>query len=379
MKTTFNRSFFLGLIACVVLLGAAVHGLHAFQVSRQSRFLLEQAQRAEKDQQYETAIKRFQQYVKLAPEDVAAQAEYGLLLADRGDLRDAAIMLEKVLRAEPDRDAARRRLVKVEMRIGRASDAKAHLDVLLAKSPHDAVLRDEMGICQATQGDFDPALASFKESVARDPHQVETYVQLAQLLRQLKRPDEADAWIKKLVAANPKSAPAHLFAGRYLAGTNRTKQAGEQADEALKLAPKDADVLLLAFQVAIAEESKKPAPRSNTTGSDTAGSDTTGSDTTGSDKPRSDKPGTGTARDEKPSAEKALAAAKARYAKAGYPKAGDFAQRRSTPPPRARPAIWPWPASNCSRRIPAKRSPAWKKGRNRRPRPIRICSGNWAG
>ena len=82
MKTIVNRRFLIGLIIGLFLLGAAVHGLHAFQVNRQSGFLLEEAHRAQQEKHFELAINRFQQYTKLAPEDVDARAEFGTLLAD---------------------------------------------------------------------------------------------------------------------------------------------------------------------------------------------------------------------------------------------------------------------------------------------------------
>jgi cellulose synthase operon protein C len=253
MRTTINRFFLLGLIACVVLLAAAVHGLHAFQISRQSSFLLDQAHRALKEQQFGPAVNYFQQYTKLAPQDFDAQGELGLLLADLHAPQAAAFTLEKVLRSQPDRDDLRRRLVTLEMEIERASDAEAHLERLLAKLPNDAALWDLLGTCQAVRGEFGPASVSLQKSLGRNSRQVDTYAHLADVLRQLKRPDEADACMEKMVRANPESARAHLLDGRYLAGIGREKEAWEQTEKALELSPKETDALLLAAQLASAK------------------------------------------------------------------------------------------------------------------------------
>ncbi len=253
MKTTVDRRFLIGLFIGAVILGAAVHVLHAVQINRQSRFLLEEARRAQKAEQVEVAASRFQQYVKLVPDDIDAQAEFGQFLTDHHAAREAAVVLENLLRAVPDRDDLRRRLVTGEMSIGRWTDAKAHLQRLLAKLPGDAALWDLLGTCQAADGEFGLAAESLQKSVGRDPHQADAYEHLAEVLRRLDRSAEADAWMEKLVRANPEAARAHLLAGRYLAEIGREQEARQQSQKALELAPKDSDVLLLASRLAAAK------------------------------------------------------------------------------------------------------------------------------
>ena len=102
MHVTVNRRFLIGLIATVIVSGAAIHGLHAVQINRQSGFLLENAHRAIKERQFEQAVNYFQKYVTLVPADMSAQAEFGLLMADQHMSQAAASTLEKVLRNEPD-------------------------------------------------------------------------------------------------------------------------------------------------------------------------------------------------------------------------------------------------------------------------------------
>jgi tetratricopeptide (TPR) repeat protein len=253
MKTVINRRFLIGLIVCSLLFGAAIHGLHAIQISRQSSFLLEEAHRAQTEKQFELALNRFQQYTKLAPDDNDALAEFGLLLADRHAAKAAAFTLEKVLRAQPNRHDVRRRLAMVEMGIGQWGDAKVHLELLKAKLPGDPEVRDLLGVCQAAGGDYGAAAVSLRESIDRNPSRIDTYAHLAEVKRQLKLPDEADTWMGKLVSANPKSGRAHLLAGRYLAGIGRDEQAREETEKALELAPDDTEALLLAAALASAK------------------------------------------------------------------------------------------------------------------------------
>src|SRR5215471_4756429 len=103
MKTVLNYRFLIIFVTSVVLCSAAVHGLHAYRVSRQGRFLLDEARRAKQEHQSDRAVNYYQQYTKLTPQDNDAQAELGQLLADIGSLRAAVFTLEKVLRDQPDR------------------------------------------------------------------------------------------------------------------------------------------------------------------------------------------------------------------------------------------------------------------------------------
>ena len=122
---------------------------------------------AQKAEQLELAASRFQQYIKLVPEDSGAQVEYAQFLADHNAARDAAVILENVLRAEPNRDDLRRRLVVLEMGIGRWTDARAHLSRLLANPPGDAALWDLLGTCQAADGELGSAADSLQKSISR--------------------------------------------------------------------------------------------------------------------------------------------------------------------------------------------------------------------
>ena len=250
MRTTVNRIFLLGFIACVALLAVAVHGLHAVQVNRQSRFLLDEAHQALKEKQFELALNRFQLYTKLAPQDVDAQAEYGLLLADLHSPQAAAFMLEKVLRSQPDRNDIRRRVVDVETELGRWRDAHDHLkEHLLKAMPEDGSLWDLLGTCQAGLGDFPAAQKSFKASIDRTPKQIDAYLHLAEIERYRlypPQPQDADINMESLVEANPKSARAHALYGQYLKSLGRRRLAGEQAEATLKLDPKNVEGLLLA-------------------------------------------------------------------------------------------------------------------------------------
>jgi cellulose synthase operon protein C len=262
------------LFAIVVVFGVGVFFLHGFQVKKNATFFLNEARKSQevaakaaKDGNIELdmkeskrAIDYFGWYVTLMPKDIDAAEEYANLLADKACQGDAIVSmqlfngalnrLEELVRLSPNRSDARRRLVKMYLQKGRFKDAKQHLEqYLLPNSPNDPELLEQLGQCQAATGESKLAVDSFKKAISLKKTQLTSYAQLASLLRyRFQRPDEADALMEKLVRSNPKSHKAYLLRAIYLIDpkVGQSERAIDDIEEALKLAPDDAAVLLFA-------------------------------------------------------------------------------------------------------------------------------------
>jgi cellulose synthase operon protein C len=271
----FNVRFAAILLVVVVFFGAGVFLLHGFQVRRSANFFRDEAKNAQerakaaksdKDVEAEKqankeALECLNWYVQLTPTDADAMEQLGTMLSEKSCLDNEVLdartfsaaldWLNKAVRLEPDRSSARRKLAKMSMmlRWSRFQDAEPHLRVLLKESPKDADLLEQMGQCMAGLGRYKEARESLEKSIVANPLQVTAYRQLAGVLRvRLDKPEEADGCMEKLVKANPKSSKAHYYRSQYLAAPEigKTDEAVSEAMEALKLAPKDADILLLA-------------------------------------------------------------------------------------------------------------------------------------
>jgi tetratricopeptide (TPR) repeat protein len=243
-----NLRFLLASLLGFVLLGVAIYFLHAFQLHRQGAFMLARARQAKDEKRFESALRDYQSYLQMAPKDAEAQAESGLLMADLGMKWPASCFLESALRFVPQREDLRKRLVQLDIELGRYGDAREHLKVLLASTPTDDILWEQLGICQAGGGDDRAAVESFQKAIDLDPTHCETYASLAAVLRRLDRPQEADSWMEKLVAKNPESPQAHSLRAKYLRAQTTAQQeaALQEAEKAVALAPEDFDALLLA-------------------------------------------------------------------------------------------------------------------------------------
>ena len=251
MKTINVR--FLGLLSLgIVTLAVGIYFLHGFQVRANANVFLNMAKKAVESGERREAIRNLHRYLGLAPKDVDALADLGMLLADVSAHRRAHSVLEEVLRRDANRTEVRRRLVTVAIELGRFRDARVHLEKLLREAPSDPVLLAQLGRCQAAAGEYAQAVKSYEDAIQSKPDQVEAYSRLADVFRNaLEQPDEADRWMQQMVKANPGSAEAHLRWGRHLKATDRLEEAARAASQALELAPEDADALVLAVQCAI--------------------------------------------------------------------------------------------------------------------------------
>src|SRR5262245_38502655 len=144
MRKKFNVKFFAVLVGVIVLLAAAVHYLHGFQVKRNAKTFLEQAREAKENRRFYQACELYSSYLSYYPDKAETLVEYGELL-DELSVRDpkmrsrAYAVLDKALRLNRDADKeTRRRTAKLAMSLGLFSEAKDHWTALLAIDPADA-------------------------------------------------------------------------------------------------------------------------------------------------------------------------------------------------------------------------------------------------
>ncbi len=256
MKRRLNARFLVCLLVPVALLGGGVHVLHGYQVRRNARDLLWQANWAEEHGRPGPAAKYLGLYLGFVPSDTDALAKWGQILhklaASREEQLRAFLVLEQVLRREPGRHELRRQQAARAMELERFTDAREHLERLLKETaPDDGQLEQLLGRCHEAAKDFDKAAEWLTAAVRHAPHHVEAYVGLADVLRRrLNQPKRADEVMDALVAANPKAFRAFLARGLYWQEHGAPERARADVSRARDLAPEHADVLLAAADLA---------------------------------------------------------------------------------------------------------------------------------
>ena len=145
----------------------------------------------------------------------------------------------------------RRRLASLYLEAGQFDDALQHLKYLQDALPEDAEVAEMVGRCHEGRGQYSLAAADYRSALKHEPGRVDSALRLARLLRdRLSRAPEAERFLADLVQADPKSYQARLARAQFLQeGTpseDALKAARADMDEALRLAPNKADVLLAA-------------------------------------------------------------------------------------------------------------------------------------
>lgn len=236
MRYTIRWRYVLKLAAVLVAAGVGVFFLNRWQVGRQHGAFLRQADRAKADGDAEAEVKLLDRYLKARPDDVDARERLGRLVVAAAksprEVVDGYLLVDDALRRDPGRDDLRRFAVETATRVGLIPEALGHLDELLRQHPGDADLEFQAARCAATLGRYQEAADRFGRAAAARPGLLDAHLARAALLRgQLSRPDEADAVVAKMLAANPQDHRAPLMAIEYWAslGGDRGRPAAAAA------------------------------------------------------------------------------------------------------------------------------------------------------
>jgi cellulose synthase operon protein C len=276
MRRMLNLRFAAGLLALLATFGTVVHLLHGYQVKRNAGAILEQARRAREEGRDGQAAEYLGDYLRYMPADNDALAEYAQLLNKLAKSRKARLraylVLDKVLRLQPERLDICRRLAELAMTFGRFHDAEEYLLRLRQQPPKDAEIEELLGRCQQARGNFRDAGKSFENAIKLSSDRIDSYLALAYLFHDhagdIKQKGEKLDGNKKaaeilaaLIAANKNSYKAYLGRAQYLRRTAPPEtlpevlaQAETDLAEARRLAPDEADLFLTSAEFAQARQ-----------------------------------------------------------------------------------------------------------------------------
>lgn len=283
-----NYTLLIGLVVGTLVCSGAIYGIHKFQTSRQSGWLLSEAEKSNAEKSYREAIRNYEQYIAIHTEDTESRVKLANALLDLTEQEDvlpeeygqAIQSLERMLRNQlmadvPEMKDIRRRLVTFYGRdnIRNYNDALAHLTLLLESDPNNAELQVLRATYLAKSGNvkdavkysynligYDVKKDAFDPKKATAPKAVEVYSLLSGMLHiKENRPDLAERVANQMIEANPKDADAYVARARLRAAWRDAAGSKTDAGKALQLKPEDSDVLLLAADVAAQEKDLEKA------------------------------------------------------------------------------------------------------------------------
>ncbi|HWY88636.1 MAG TPA: tetratricopeptide repeat protein [Gemmataceae bacterium] len=275
MQRTLNPKLLLWTLGTLLVAGVGIHFLHEFQMRRNTGSLLERADRAQEAGDLDQALTYYTHYLASEPGDSAARAKFALVLDQHannpGEWDDVVSTFKQVLERDPGRTDIRYRLVLNLIRLHRLREAMANVQSLLNSGggneaqraqhfPGDADLEHILGWCQEASGDYLKAVAAFGRAIKLDPRRVDSYVLLAEVLKnRLGQGGEAGKVMDDLVQANEQSFRVYLIRCNFRRQQNLFGGAEEDLDKALALGPREPSVLLAAADWARSKRDMKKA------------------------------------------------------------------------------------------------------------------------
>ena len=252
----------------VVLAGAGV----ARAQQPDPKQLFQEADQAQQSGDYNTAVKDYEQLVRIHPEIVSAQANLGVALAALGRYDEAIRQYEIALAEAPDDPALRLDLGLAYYKKGDFAGAGAQFAALHKAKPDDVRIATLLGNCQVQLGLVGEALALLDplekanpdnldvewalgtaliragqtreglervQKVADRGHSIEAYQLAADLYLGLTYFDQARTDAEAVIKLNPKMPKAYVVLGLVDDYAGDPKGAAEEYQKALQLDPKD--------------------------------------------------------------------------------------------------------------------------------------------
>ncbi len=183
---------------------------------------------AEKQGRFDLAEQHYKKALELNPVATESQFYYAQFLSDRQP--DKALeMLQQMWQHDQWKPAVAVSMFNILVERDQFQRASEVLNEAMKINPRNAYLWMGLGGCQYKSDKLDEAIASYAKGVELLPERGPFRGQLAHLLEQVGRLDEAEKHFRELLNIEPNNPVVHLWLAKFLA-----KYRPEAKDEALK-------------------------------------------------------------------------------------------------------------------------------------------------
>lgn len=284
-----NVKLVLGLVLGTIVVVAGTFVIHRFQIRSTSHQLLEEGRRlyaeglelkkdaAKKAETYvilEDAAEMLAFHLQLTPESEEAADEHVLIWNETIPLAGNASQLrmsllstqnsgESALVNFPQKTHTKVREILVDLYMSpffsAYGQANTHLDKLLESDANNKELLLKKARCLASLTENDDAAKMLQTAIKADPHQIDSYLLLAAILRDRKlQPEAAERVMDDMVSANPDAYRAFLTrANFHLHNPAKLEQVRLDTNKAAELAPDEIDVIMT--KIKLAEKADEPS------------------------------------------------------------------------------------------------------------------------
>ncbi len=143
----------------------------------------------------------------------------------------AAADYETVATLDPEHDDARLRLANCRLENGEPAEAIPHLEALRDRQPDNPEVLVRLAFAWNAAGKLGPSLELIDKVLAGHPDLPSALSARGQLSYQAERPDEAEMWLQRAIAANPFDRTAHYVLQQCLEQQGKQTEAAAQQKE----------------------------------------------------------------------------------------------------------------------------------------------------
>jgi protein O-mannosyl-transferase len=175
--------------------------------------------------------------IRIDPHNSVARMNYGIVLADRGDLAGALEQFSESVRATPLFAEAHNNLGVTLFKQGRPGEALPHLYEAIRLKPRIANVHANLGAVLLEQKKVEEAVAHFREALKSDPQNPNTLYIIGLALAKQGKNEEALVQYRAALKSNPSHADAHREMGAVLFAQGKYGEAAEHYRMSLEIQP----------------------------------------------------------------------------------------------------------------------------------------------
>ena len=168
-----------------------------------------------------------------------SNADRARLLSDFGPkvMAEDAAGYEKMLEADPQSARLHEAAAAIDLLLGRADTAQAHLEASLRINPDSAEAHYNLATALVGRGQLPDAEAHLRRTLQIQPDHLAAHVNLGAVLRMRGQLDEAKTHLKRALELDPANAAAHTNLGGTLAAERKFSEAIQEYRLALRSNP----------------------------------------------------------------------------------------------------------------------------------------------
>ncbi|HXD30973.1 MAG TPA: translation initiation factor IF-2 N-terminal domain-containing protein [Pyrinomonadaceae bacterium] len=202
--------------------------------------LLERAENAERDRQYDAAVYAYKEALELAPREASIHTKLGEFYARWSQLEDAALCYDQVQKLEPDNAENALKLANILMSLRKYEGAISAFDFALGRNPHDLASWFSLIEALTKTNRFEQAEDNYRKAILLFPEEMALRTALGSALLKRGEYQKAERVYLEAIGQFPQYVEPRNGLAAVLVTSGRRRMARDVYEETLGLFPADA-------------------------------------------------------------------------------------------------------------------------------------------